>query len=125
MHQHSGSSFIEILISLTLLSLILLSLDAMQLTALREAKSSYYFSVAIEQLNNMIERLKIIKSNQIHKEVLRWNQQNVMALPQGKGNVRGTYPNFILNIFWGKTKEIDCDKNKIRQTGCLQWLVKL
>lgn len=46
MRYQTGTSFIEILVSLSLLSLMLLGLDATEVISLQETKSDYYFSAA-------------------------------------------------------------------------------
>ncbi|HLB42192.1 MAG TPA: hypothetical protein VJN02_04970 [Gammaproteobacteria bacterium] len=119
-----GFSFIEILISLFILSLALLGLDAIHLSTLREVKSAYYFSIAIQQLNNMIERLSIANRENLIEEERRWNIQNQHALPQGHGIILASHLNYQLSIFWGKNELSICDKNTIGTSGCLRIIVK-
>lgn len=123
MYQQLGSSLLEVLISFTLLAIMLLGFDAMQISSLREMKSAYYFSVATQQLNNMTEQLKILKNHFDGTTIIRWNQQNAKLLPQGRGKVTGSYPNFVLSIAWGKKSA--CHENKLGQSGCLHMAVKL
>lgn len=119
MHTHEGSSLIEILISLLILSILLLGVDAMQITSLRETRASYYFSVATQQLQIMSERLHSLKARDINEQLTQWNKQNNEVLPQGHGVISGDYPHFTLTIFWGNADTNECNKNKIGQSGCL------
>jgi hypothetical protein len=124
-HLFSGSSLIEIIICLFILSLLLLGLDAMQLTSLREAKAAYYFSVATQQLNAMNERLHVVAEGNYDEQLALWNRQNQQVLPQGRGTIEGDYPSVNLAIFWGNGNKMaqECNKNKIGQSGCLQMVL--
>ncbi|SRR5579883_1256468 len=119
MRSHIGSSLIEILVSLLILSLMLLGFDAMQLAALQKAKAAYYFSVATQQLEVMSERLRALGEGNTEDLLQAWNQQNQTVLPQGRGTLSGGYPDFTLAIFWGAVTESQCTKNTIGQSGCL------
>ena len=121
----AGFTLLEVLISLFLLSLLLLGLDAMQLTALHQAKSAYYFSVASEQLHSMRERLQVIKGENVEVWQQAWNEQNRVLLPHGVGKIQGTAPEFVLSIFWGNKTSDVCDRNKIGQSGCLTSAIKI
>lgn len=113
-------SLIEVLISIFILSCILLGVNAMQVLALREAKSAYYFDVAMQQIHVITERLNVIKNSNIDQALVVWNQQNAQVLPNGKGVVRGEYPLFDIVIFWGKYSHlVTCKKNQIGLSGCL------
>ncbi len=118
MTHQAGISFIEILVSLFLLSLFLLGLDAMALTGWREAQAAYYVTVANQQLHNLTERLQV--NHQVTEEVARWNVQNQAVLPRGKGSVSGISPARVATISWGKENNSTCQKNKIGTSGCLR-----
>lgn len=119
MRQHLGFSFIEMIVSMLLLSLALLGLDAMTLTTLREAKTAYYLSVATQQLLNMSELVKMKKSLPSSEEIRLWNEQNQEVLPQGRGRVNVQGSSIHVAVFWGKILELGCEINKIRQAGCV------
>lgn len=104
MNTHSGSSLLEIVISFFIFSLLLLGLDAMQITALREAKSTYYFNVANRQIQGMAERLRVVEEGDWQETFNKWNQQNQEVLPQGRGEVQGRYPSYTISLIW-KTKK--------------------
>ncbi len=115
MPQSFGITLIEILISLLFLAVMLLGLDAMQLTALKQAKSAYFYSVANQQINNLTERLSLSNNKIIEKEIERWNEQNREVLPQGIGKMNGN----IISIFWGEFEKQTCDYNQLGVQGCL------
>jgi Tfp pilus assembly protein PilV len=121
MNQFSGFSFIEIMISLFIMSLLLLGFDAMQIVSLRESKSVYYFSVASQQLQNMIERLEFLQGADHAKQLTLWNQQNKAVLPQGRGMIEGSFPNYLITLYWGNSKNFTCLKNKMGPSGCLRF----
>lgn len=113
-------SLIEVLISLLLLSLILLGFDAMEIFALRENRAAYYFSVATNQLNSMIERLSALNSRDgLDQQVVIWNQQNQDVLPSGIGVVAGSYPRYTITIYWGEAQRA-CEKMRLGESGCLR-----
>lgn len=106
----NGFSLIEVLISLLILSLILLGFDAMEIDALRENRNAYYFSVAENQLNSIAQRIQAHPQD-ITKQLMIWNQQNQQILPQGKGNVSGLFPNYIVTIFWGEKHVLSMEEH--------------
>jgi Tfp pilus assembly protein PilV len=123
MRQHVGFSFIEMMVSMLLLSLALLGLDAMTFSALREAKIAYYLSVANQQLLNMSELVKMKKSIPSSEEIRLWNEQNKEMLPQGRGKVNAQASSIQIAIFWGKIQESMCNMNKIGQSGCVHFSI--
>lgn len=120
MRYQTGTSFIEILVSLSLLSLMLLGLDATEVISLQETKSDYYFSAAKQQVHVMMEKLQTIPNQTaLNNFIPVWNNQNQSTLPQGRGLVSGTYPHYAITIFWGNKTESSCIKNHIGLSGCL------
>lgn len=114
-----GVSLLEVLISLFILSFILLGLDAMEITALRDCRVAYYFTIATQQIQNIHERLYALKDKQSFSEQIDvWNKQNQELLPNGRGEVTGKYPAFTATIFWGQINS--CHQISIGQSGCLQ-----
>ena len=119
----NGFTLLEVLVSLFILALLLLGLDAVQMKALHSVKSAYYFSVATEQLNSMLERLQTTHyQNNIDSLQLLWNEQNKRVLPQGRGTISLAPPNVVLTIYWGKIA--NCDRDKIGQSGCVRVTTK-
>lgn len=119
MHHQIGSSFIEITISMVLLSIILLGFDGMQIIALREAKSAYYYTVAMQQLHTMLDQLEISDGNDMPQSLLLWNKQNREVLPDGYGVMCHANNHRTLAIFWGGATEQGCHGNHIGQSGCI------
>lgn len=116
MGKSLGFSLVEISVSFLLLSVALLGLDAMQLTSLKDAKSAYFYSVATQQMTNMIERLYKIKINSVDEQLHIWNQQNNELLPNGKGQLEGHYPSYTVSLCW---------ENKSRVPTCLHQSIKI
>lgn len=112
----NGFSLIEVLISLLLLSIVLLGLDGMEIYALRENRDAYYFSQAENQLQSMIERLRVAGPySDLNQQIKIWNQQNLAVLPQGKGYVKRNFPTYNVTIFWGeKTNKRTCHHEMIK-----------
>ncbi len=102
MSHLTGITLIEILISFTILSLMLLGLDAMQITSLHSAKSAYYYSVAEQQLHIMARQLQVIDDNDKQTALAKWNAQNQIVLPNGRGMISGYAPHYRLSIHWGQ-----------------------
>ena len=107
-----GSSLVEVLISLFLLSLITVTCGGLYLVALREARSHYYFSVGLQQIKNMHALLSVASTMDLVSAVERWNRQNIAVLPQGRGSVRGQYPHYTVSIYWGDEEKLPIKRLK-------------
>jgi len=117
-------SLIEILVSFFIIACMLLGLDAAQLTALHATKSAYYFSIATSQVQMMSERLQLEKY--INADFyFAWNKNNAAVLPKGNGVISGSYPYFVITIFWGDHPHQSCEKNQIGIAGCLSQILSL
>lgn len=111
--KHYGTSLVEILISILLISLILLGLDGAQLTSMQQANLAYTYSVAAQQVININERLKAAN---FFEQIVHWNSENQQILPQGRGVLSGEY----ILIYWGNTPD-GCVQNRIQEEGgCLR-----
>lgn len=108
------------MISLFILSILFLGLDAANLAALHEAEALYYFNVATQQMNNLVERLSIAYPHDLPQQISLWNVQNQQTLPQGHGKLLVNNLNYQIEIKWGKNESPLC--NKIGKSGCLQWI---
>lgn len=104
-----GFTYIELITSILLLSLILLGVDAMAIVALRQTTQAWNHAVAINQAINMQERLHAFGNAELTNQVRQWNVENSRLLPQGKGMVRGQYPDFSIQISW---KNHDSEKTE-------------
>lgn len=115
-----GVSLIEILICMFIFSLILFSFDVLEIIALRKAKSAYYFSVATQQLSNMLEQFQTFNNQYSNQQLFFWNQQNQSVLPHG----RGTIANGYITISWGEKVDTNCLHPQIGLSGCLRQSIK-
>lgn len=77
-YQQLGFSLLELVISLTLLSIILLGFDAVQITMLNYAKNNYFYTLADQQLDSIVERLQ---AQQGDYDLAAWNLHNKSVLP--------------------------------------------
>jgi prepilin-type N-terminal cleavage/methylation domain-containing protein len=116
-HQE-GFSLIEVLIALVLLSIVLIGLDASELSSLRESKYSYYYSVAVNQLQSIQQQILVYKDS-TQDISANWNNQNKLVLLYGRGVISGSYPDYKISIFWGDTTLQSCEKIQIGQSGCI------
>lgn len=110
MNQSLGLSLIEVLISLFILSLMLLGIDAMQLQTLNQSVSTYYFSVANQQVNNAM--VNIIFAGQ-QENFSAWQEENKLVLPNGRGEINGQK----ITVYWGD--EPKCAGTIIGKSGCV------
>ena len=117
-----GFSFIEVLISLFILALVFLGLDAMEISALREDNNALILSIAVNQLISMTEILyAFAPSRELNERINSWNAQNKKILPKGIGKVTGTFPNYVITIYWGNVKQRkSCKQNRLGTNGCLR-----
>lgn len=123
--SYSGFSLIEVLVSIFLMSCILMCLNAMHIANTRATKTAYYFSVASAQLSTMTELLYSLNGVDHSKYFIVWNKQNKKVLPQGRGEISGVFPNFVLTLFWGKITNHPCSINKISLSGCIRLELKI
>lgn len=115
----TGFSLIEVLISLLLISLILFGLDAGQLYSIKEAEAGWFLNVANHQIANAIERLISLKTyDGLNEQLAQWNQENQAVLPSGGGNITGSFPDYVITVYWGNSSH-HCKKQKIGSSGCI------
>ncbi|EKD70176.1 MAG: hypothetical protein ACD_46C00611G0001 [uncultured bacterium] len=119
MKKITGTSLLEVLLALFLLSMLLLNFDATQMMGIKKAKANYYWQVAMHQIQSLMNVLQLYKNDSATQQIIEWNRQNQIMLPQGKGEVVGEYPNQAIQIFWGEIKST-CEKNKIGMSGCIK-----
>lgn len=87
------------LISLLLLSVALFGIDVLEVSSLRDASHTYYFNVAINQLNDMAARLREPgRNNNYTDQLTLWNAENKLLLPGGTGEVTDNQ----IKLCWNK-----------------------
>lgn len=111
-------NLIEVLVSLFLLSLILLGMDGLGLYAMQENRNIWLFNLAVNQFINMSEIIKA-SGNLSTEQLERWNQENRMVLPHGRGEVTGEFPDYVITVYWGEGSEA-CNKTQLGGAGCLR-----
>lgn len=125
MHTIGGFTFLEVLISLVLLSITLLGLDAMEVYSLRSLRATYFVHLALLQLQNMYDRLLVAKPyHEISQQVIAWNKENQALLPEGKGYVEGYASSYTIHIAWGG-EVIPCAQSVVAEKGCIRWKVRV
>lgn len=117
MRLETGFSLLEVLISISLISILLLGMDALEIHALKTTRAAYYFDIAALQLIQFSERVESTDGRDLMRQLENWNEQNKKILPNGHGEIEGSFPNYKITIFWGD--ENNCDKNKIGTSGCV------
>ena|SRR6185437_14612624 len=121
-----GFSFIEVLISLLLLSLLVFLVHATGFSMLQDMRSAYYLHIAVNQMNNISERLRSLGEKEgLTNQIESWKTEIQMLLPQGSGQVSGFYPTYTVFITWGEVGATVCQQNKIGRSGCLKETIYL
>jgi prepilin-type N-terminal cleavage/methylation domain-containing protein len=116
--KSAGFSLIEVLISLLIFSLVLLGWDALGIYSYKTSRDAYFFSVALNQLEEMSERLYALKQfDGLSEQIILWNQHNQEILPQGSGEVAGVYPYYLITLHWGDNFE--CGKDDFLKINCI------
>lgn len=106
MHLQHGSSLIEVLIALTILSVGLLNFAQAALMALRTEQNAYFASIAMSQVMSMGERLRAcygvstVGYSCIAQESSQWRSENSTLLPHEKSLVMATGVGYQLGIYW-------------------------
>jgi hypothetical protein len=122
----AGISLLEVLISLVLLSIALFGFDVMEISAVRDNRAAYFSSVAMNQMQSMVERLHALGKHQgLDQQITAWNNELQSALPRGNGVVIGSFPTYTVIVSWGGLARRTCEEIKWGQAGCLKEKVKL
>ncbi len=93
--NNKGFSFLEVLISLVIITIGLLSLFKLHLFSLRYSNSIYFQDIAKTRIEAMTEQLRV-NHYCVNCEVVRWNDINKRLLPQAQGIVSGSNPYHIV-----------------------------
>lgn len=101
MFKLNGFTIMEIMVSISLFALILLAFDAMQLTAWRANQKAYFLTAAAQQVKVMQERLTALQNDEgLAEQIVIWNHENQILLPNGKGTIIGNYPLYQIHLSW-------------------------
>lgn len=115
----AGFTLLEVLVSLFFLSIILLSFESMQIVSRRQSETNYFFQTAVTAIDEIYDRLALLKNkNNLVSQIQAWQDHLKRELPNGRGNVIGTYPHYEVLLQWGKNK--NCEKTQIGLSGCVR-----
>lgn len=117
--QLLGSILIELLISFLLISIVLAGSFKFQLSIIKQAKSNYFYWIATQQIQSISERIQSCQSCDITQILKRWNNENKEVLPKGKGNITGTFPNYIIELAWSGGSFESCQSGALREIKCI------
>ena len=144
-----GSSLLEVLISVVVLSIGLLGIASLQANALKYNHSADLRTLAAYQAYNMLDRIRGNKagaesgaynnlsgipslpscvtcsSAQIAtKDISEWNTENQNLLPQGQGSVTRVNNVYTISIFWNNNRSnvtgLNCSGNAAVDLSCIQ-----
>ncbi|MGQ3888173.1 type IV pilus modification protein PilV [Legionella sp. CNM-1927-20] len=149
-----GFSLLEVLISVIVLAVGLLGIAALQARAVHDNHSALLRSIAINQINNMIDRMQsnyagvnagaynnvsgtgtmptctTCSSTQIaQRDIYQWNTTNAQLLPSGQGTVTRNGQRFTVTLFWDNDRTgatgTTCSGNTNVDLTCLRVEVEL
>ncbi len=85
--RQRGFGLMEVLLALAISAVVMLVLVARQLDVMRYCYRDYFRSVAINQAQSMLERLRVNASDGARRrEYVAWNTLNYQVLPEGHGS---------------------------------------
>lgn len=100
-----GFCFIEILIALSIGLILMINVISMSNNFLRQVHHCYLQNLAINSLNEMIERLRANSDEKSRIQQLdSWNQENQLLLPEGNGSLSCNSQICTLTIDWQEQK---------------------
>lgn len=116
-----NASLLEVLISLSLLSIVILGEGALQLSSSHNIRTSYYMSVATEEINNITTLLHHLPTVDLADSIINWQEHVAKVLPQGKGVIEREGSHYDVSIFWGGATPGTCPTTQPNITGCLHY----
>ena len=100
-----GFSLLEILIALAILSVCLLGIVGLEHAAFKRTYDAYLQSVATNQINNMVERVRA----GVAQECDNWVEENKLLLPHGRGKCSSSK----ISVCWQYFKNEECVESKL------------
>ncbi len=99
----TGFSLLEVLVAMLIISSSLLGIFGLQNLALRHTQSAYYQTIAVNQAQALMERLRADSSSEGQRQEMIL-EQNLIAnwLPQGHCDYQclGAPPACAVNVYW-------------------------
>ena len=90
----------------------------MQYIALRETKSAFYTSIAIDHIHSMTGLSTSLSIEQKQAFLNHWHHYIKENLPHGEMQLHPIGPHYQLGITWGR-HHVLCKTNLMELTGCL------
>ncbi len=113
-----GFSFIEVMISLVLMTLIFIGINAAHLVALHESKASYYYLLAAKQANLLANNLTQASPNEWQQISALFNRNIKQMLPNGHLIIEDKTKKRLV-ITWGEQSSVPCTYQFNNSSGCL------
>ena len=135
--KQAGTTLIEVLVSVVVLAIGLLGIAAMQASSVRYNHSAELRSMAISQVNSMLDRLyanlngvrsghynnasgipadpgcSSCSASQIaQRDIHQWNTDNANLLPAGQGTITANGNRYTIILRW------DGNRSGVSGTGC-------
>ncbi len=103
----SGFTLFEVLIAWFIITSTLLAFVSQQVIRVGYLKKAYDYSVAVSQLQSMLERLRVDRSvNARLRACASWNLENQAVLPGGHGDCLCGEGVCQINLQWRKGKNL-------------------
>ena len=149
MQSQQGSSLIEILVTVVIVSIGLLGLAILQANSLRFNQDAYFRSVATAQAESMADRMRAnptgvaagnynavsaigsgancsascTAANIALQDIFEWNTQNAAVLPSGLGTVTVNNGMFTITVRWetrqARSNATACGSTEEQKFTCL------
>jgi prepilin-type N-terminal cleavage/methylation domain-containing protein len=114
-----GFSFIEILISLSIISFLIFSMDFIQVNSLRAQVATYYYAMATLAAKEIMEKLTFPALQNKNEIIHQWQASVSEILPKGRAYLTQQSEMTNISITWGEETEKKCEQTKIEMNGCL------
>lgn len=124
--QYYGFSFLELLISLSVLVIGLLAIAKMELWSLAGDRSINLRSVAITEVNNLAEEISSEHHHFARQALYQWEKDIARNLPLGMARVKHNHHGYTIEVSWvaDHPKHTECHMIDDPQRQCVAIKVK-
>jgi Tfp pilus assembly protein PilV len=106
-----GFTLLEVMISFMLVSIAVLGMDVMAVQSLHQNLKTYQLSIAVNEMQNIRERLQALQDNAgLQEQLISWNQDFKSVLPKSESSINGSFPNYEVSLWWGDKGRDACQK---------------